>query len=58
MKSIKIVEAFRYKEDTDDFAPLDDMEGLEVVMYNHHGGGITIEQIERLEEQRPDLLLI
>ncbi|MDE5859354.1 MAG: hypothetical protein K2H23_03055, partial [Oscillospiraceae bacterium] len=58
MKSIKIVYAYRYKEDNDDFAPLDDMEGLEVVMYNHHGGGITIEQIERLEEQRPDLLLI
>ena len=62
MKSIKIVYAYPYTEDIDGFAPLYDMEGLEVVLHNVTGGDFGDPymnmQLDRLEERRPDLLLI
>ena len=62
MKSIKIVYAYPYTEDIDGFAPLYDMEGLEVVLHNVTGGDFGDPymnmQLDRLEERRPELLLI
>ncbi len=62
MKSIKIVYAYPYTEDIDGFAPLYDMEQLEVVLHYVTGGDFGDPymnmQLDRLEEQRPDLLLI
>ena len=62
MKSIKIVYAYPYTDDIDGFAPLYDMEGLEVVLHNVTGGDFGDPymnmQLDRLEERRPELLLI
>lgn len=59
MRSIKVMWAMPFTEDIDGFAPLYDMEGLEVVMHhipNGYEDGII--QLDRLEERRPDLFLI
>ncbi|MDE7303836.1 MAG: hypothetical protein K2N60_11020 [Oscillospiraceae bacterium] len=59
MKSIKVMWAMPFTEDIDGFAPLYDMEGLEVVMHHVPNADESKKmQLDRLEEQRPDLLLI
>ncbi|MBD5145794.1 MAG: hypothetical protein HDT21_07825 [Ruminococcus sp.] len=62
MKSIRVVSAMPYTEDIDGFAPLYDMEQLEVVLHYVTGGDFGDPhmnmQLDRLEERRPDLLLI
>lgn len=59
MKSIKVTWAMPFTEDIDGFAPLYDMEGLEVVMHHVPNADESKKmQLDRLEERRPDLLLI
>ncbi len=59
MKSIKIVDVYPYKEEIEDLSLLYDMDELEVVMYSYWYDPETIDtQIDKLSEQRPDLLLI
>ena len=62
MKSIRVVSAMPYTEDIDGFAPLYDMDQLEVVLHYVTGGDFGDPymnmQLDRLEERRPDLLLI
>lgn len=58
MKSIRVVDTIPQTDDVDGYAPLYGLEQLEVVMYNHGRGAAIDMQIERLEERRPDLLLI
>lgn len=62
MKSIRVVAAMPYTEDIDGFAPLYDIEQLEVVLHYVTGGDFGDPymnmQLDRLEERRPDLLLI
>lgn len=58
MKSIRVVDTIPQTDDIDGYAPLYGLEQLEVVMYSHGRGAAIDMQIERLEEMRPDLLLI
>lgn len=57
MKSIRVVDTVPLTDDIDGYAPLYDLEQLEVVMYSHWRENIDM-QIDRLAERRPDLLLI
>lgn len=56
MPSVKVVSAFPDADNADGFAPLYNMEQLEAVMYNVRSA--NREQLDRLAERRPDLLLI
>ena len=58
MKSIRVMDSIPENDDIDGYAPLYDLEQLEVVMYSHGRGDAIDMQIDRLEERRPDLLLI